>query len=158
MDISVKIAITAPDGVVHEHEIAAFEKGCESAAEIGLSIGDSKELLLNLQREIVAAQAAAFCSARSTCPCCAGKLRHKGNKPVQYRTVFGDIPIDSPRFYHCHCHAGSAQTFSPLTMLLPRPYRARNALAGNQMGIFGLIRRHSGFAQRCAANRRATER
>jgi hypothetical protein len=29
MDISVKIAITAPDGVVHEHEIAAFEKGCE---------------------------------------------------------------------------------------------------------------------------------
>ena len=50
MDISVKIAITDPDGVVHEHEIAAFEKGYESAAEIGLSIGESKELLLKLQR------------------------------------------------------------------------------------------------------------
>jgi len=48
MDISVKIAITAPNGVVHEHEIAAFEKGFESAAEIGLSIGDSKALLLTL--------------------------------------------------------------------------------------------------------------
>ena len=72
MDISVKIAITDPNGVVHEHEIAVFEKGYESAAEIGLSIGESKELLLKLQRDIVAAQTAAFCGERSTCPCCAG--------------------------------------------------------------------------------------
>ena len=119
MDISVKIAITAPDGVVHEHEIAAFEKGFESAAEIGLSIEDSKALLLNLQQEIVAAQTAAFCADHSTCPCCAGRLRRKGSKVIQYRTVFGDITIDSPRFYHCRCHAGSAQTFSPLAELLP---------------------------------------
>jgi hypothetical protein len=115
MDISVKIAITAPDGVMHEHEIAAFEKGCDSAAEIGLSIGDSKALLLSLQQEIVAAQTAAFCADYSTCSCCAGRLRRKGSKAIQYRTVFGDITIDSPRFYHCRCHTGSAQTFSPLT-------------------------------------------
>lgn len=119
MDISVKIAITAPDGVVHEHEIAAFEKRFESAAEIGLSIEDSKALLLNLQQEIVAAQTVAFCADHSTCPCCAGRLRRKGSKAIQYRTVFGDITIDSPRFYHCRCHTGPAQTFSPLTELLP---------------------------------------
>ena len=119
MEISVKIAITAPNGVVHEHEIAAFEKGYERVAEIGLSIQESKELLLKLQEGIVAAQTKAFCVARSTCPCCAGRLRRKGNKRIQYRTVFGDIPVDSPRFYHCRCHAGSAQTFSPLAMLLP---------------------------------------
>lgn len=119
MDISVKIAITDPNGVVHEHEIVVFEKGYESAAEIGLSIGESKELLLKLQRDIVAAQTAAFCGERSTCPCCAGKLRHKGSKRIQYRTVFGDITIDSPRFYHCVCQPQAAQTFSPLTALLP---------------------------------------
>jgi hypothetical protein len=119
MDISVKIAITAPDGVVHEHEIASFEKGFENAAEIGLSIGDSKALLLNLQQKIAAAQTAALCADRSTCSCCAGSLRRKGNKGIQYRTVFGDITIDSPRFYHCRCNAGFAQTFSPLTVLLP---------------------------------------
>jgi len=119
MDISVKIAITAPDGVVHDHEIATFEKGCENTAEVGLSIGDSKVLLLNLQQKIVAAQTAAFCADRSICSCCVGRLRRKGSKPIQYRTVFGDITIDSPRFYHCRCHAGPAQTFSPLTELLP---------------------------------------
>jgi hypothetical protein len=119
MDISVKITITAANGTVHEHEIATFEKGYESAAEIGLSIGESKEILLKLQREIVATQAAAFCGERSTCPCCAGRLRRKGSKRIQYRTVFGDIAVDSPRFYNCRCHTGSAQTFSPLTELLP---------------------------------------
>ena len=118
MDISVKIAITDPNGVVHEHEVAAFEKGYEFAAEIGLSIGESKELLLKLQRDIVAAQAAAFCGDRSTCPCCADRLRRKGSKSIQYRTVFGDITVNSPRFYHCQCHTGFAKTFSPLTMLL----------------------------------------
>mgnify|MGYP003640955354 FL=1 len=53
MDVSVKIAITAPDGMVHEHEIAVFEKGCESAAEVGLSIGDSKALLLGRVAKVV---------------------------------------------------------------------------------------------------------
>lgn len=90
-----------------------------SAAEIGLSIGGSKALLLSLQQEIVATQTAAFCADHSTCSCCAGRLRRKGSKAIQYRTVFGDITIDSPRFYHCRCHTSSAQTFSPLTELLP---------------------------------------
>jgi len=119
MDIQVKIAITAPNGDVHEHSVAEFQKGHECAGEIGLSIAESKALLLKLQRKIVAAQAAAFCAERSTCPCCAGRLRRKANTRIQYRTVFGDIPIDSPRFYHCACQPKNAQTFSPLTALLP---------------------------------------
>ncbi|SDQ37430.1 ISKra4 family transposase [Pseudovibrio sp. Tun.PSC04-5.I4] len=119
MDIQVKIAITAPDGEIHEFNIAAFEKGHVDAAEIGLTIEESKELLVKLQREIVAAQTAAFCAARSTCPSCAARLRRKGSKRIQYRTVFGDITINSPRLNHCGCQPGSAQTFSPLTELLP---------------------------------------
>ncbi len=119
MDIEVKIAITAPNGDVHEHSVAGFQKGHECAGEIGLSIAESKALLLKLQQEIVAAQAKAFCTTHSTCPCCAGRLRRKGNTRIQYRTVFGDIPVDSPRFYHCGCQPKNAQTFSPLTALLP---------------------------------------
>lgn len=48
MDIRIKIEITGPDGEMHEHDIATFEKECENTAEIGLSIEDSKGLLLNL--------------------------------------------------------------------------------------------------------------
>ena len=116
MEIQVKIAITTPNGDVHEHSVAGFQKGHECAGEIGLSIAESKALMLKLQREIVVAQAAAFCTTRSTC---AGRLRRKGSTHIQYRTVFGDIPVDSPRFYHCACQPKNAQTFSPLTALLP---------------------------------------
>ncbi len=38
MDILVKIAITAPDGVVHEHVIAAFEKGPTIACKLRLAV------------------------------------------------------------------------------------------------------------------------
>lgn len=119
MNIQIKIEITAPNGDVHEHGIAVFDKGFECAAEIGLSIEDSKALLVNLQQEIIAAQAQAFCTASSACSCCGKKLRRKGSKRIQYRTVFGDIPVDSPRFYHCACQPKDVQTFSPLTVLLP---------------------------------------
>jgi hypothetical protein len=119
MKIQLKIQITDLDGIAHECTIAEFDKGLECAAEIGLSIEDSKGLLLNLQQEIVAIQAKAFCEAHSTCSCCRRKLRRKGSKRIQYRTVFGDIPVDSPRLYHCACQPQSAQTFNPLTILFP---------------------------------------
>jgi hypothetical protein len=119
MNIQIKIQITVLDGTVHECNIAEFDKGFECAAEIGLSIEDSKGLLLNLQQDMVAAQAKAFCDAHSTCSCCGRKLRRKGRKNIQYRTVFGDVSVDSPRFYHCACQPQAAQTLSPLTALFP---------------------------------------
>jgi len=111
MKIKVKIQITDSDGVTHECNIAEFDKGFECAAEIGLSIEDRKGLLLNLQQEIVATQARAFCEAHSTCLCCRRKLRSKGSKRIQYVrsrekgqshfevTVGKSIPADGPDRY-----------------------------------------------------------
>lgn len=45
-------------------------------------------------------------------------MRVKAQGQIRYRTVFGDIAIGSPRFYHCHCHDGTVGTFSPLNALL----------------------------------------
>ena len=53
MKIQIKIQITDLGGVTHECNIAEFDKGFECAAEIGLSIEDSKGLLLNLQQELL---------------------------------------------------------------------------------------------------------
>ena len=36
-----------------------------------------------------------------------------------FRTVFGDLPVDSPRFTHCACQAYTTESFSPLAELLP---------------------------------------
>ena len=53
------------------------------------------------------------------CPDC-GKLRHsKGSHHTVFRTVFGTIPVESPRFTHCPCQAHDTESFSPLAVLLP---------------------------------------
>lgn len=41
MDVQVKMAITAPNGDVHEHSIATLKKGRECAGDIGLSTAES---------------------------------------------------------------------------------------------------------------------
>ncbi len=119
MKMHINLQITDPDGVVHDCQVAVLDKAYSNLGEIGLSISESKDLLLALQKEIISAQSQAYCVSHSSCPCCDRKLRRKGHKTIRYRTVFGDISIHSPRFYHCTCQDKIAQTFSPLTSLLP---------------------------------------
>ena len=119
MDIEITVTITAPDGTAHTEQIGAITKASDTIGEIGLSIGESKDLLLKLQQEVVSAQCVAFCARHAGCPCCGRKLRCKAREQIRYRTVFGDVTVPSPRFYHCHCHDGPAKTFSPLIELLP---------------------------------------
>lgn len=119
MDIEITVTITAPDGTAHTEQISTITKASGTIGEIGLSIGESKELLLKLQQEVVSAQCAAFCARHTCCPSCGRKLRCKARGHIRYRTVFGDVTVPSPRLYHCPCHAGPAKTISPLTELLP---------------------------------------
>lgn len=118
MNIEIEVKITGPDGISHTEKIAGFSKGTDTIGEIGLSIAESKALLLTLQQEIVSAQSAAYCQTRRHCPSCGRSLRVKARGRIRYRTVFGDVTVPSPRFYHCQCHNGPAKTFSPLTELL----------------------------------------
>ncbi|ASM75062.1 MULTISPECIES: ISKra4 family transposase [Roseobacteraceae] len=118
MDIEISVTITAPDGTAHTDKIGTFSKGIEAAGNIGLSIEEGKAVLLGIQQKVVAAQCEAFCIKRARCTCCDQKLRGKGWRQIRYRTVFGDIAIDSPRVYSCQCHNSPAKTFSPLNELL----------------------------------------
>ena len=38
----------------------------------------------------------------------------KGSRSIRYRTVFGDIPVTSPRYYQDACDGRRPKTFSPL--------------------------------------------
>ena len=53
---------------------------------------------------------------------CGESLRRKGGGTIVARTLFGKIPVNSPRFYRCACSvvgASSRTSFSPLAELLP---------------------------------------
>ena len=41
----------------------------------------------------------------------------QGTGRIQFRTAFGTIPLNSPRFHRCRCQPSASKTFSPLSEL-----------------------------------------
>ena len=106
MRFEITLRVTTPDGELRESEVIVLDKEHDRHEDTGLSITEGKALLKSLQQKIVEAQAEAYCASKSACA-------------IRYRTVFGDIPVTSPRYYRCRCKGRRPQTFSPLTDLLP---------------------------------------
>ncbi|TPW26201.1 hypothetical protein FJU08_22570 [Martelella alba] len=110
MDVEIKVTVTAPDGTTRTDTIGKLTKGFETIGEIGLSIDESKTLLLNIQQKIVDAQCAAFCAERAYCQCCGRKLRCKAHRQVRYRSVSATSVSTVP-----------VSTIANATMDRPRP-------------------------------------
>jgi hypothetical protein len=117
--IHLQLRIIGDDGTVFtDCEILRLVKSHHQLEAVGLSISESKSLQRCLQQHVVTAQAAAFVSRHRCCPACGRHLCSKGEYPVVFRTVFGNVALSSPRFYRCGCQPADSQTFSPLTELL----------------------------------------
>ena len=95
-----------------------LEKDCKRLEQLGLSLADSKDILGTLQQHVLERQAAAFVDERRCCPGCGRRLGLKGRHNITFRTLFGDIALDSPRLRRCRCSPEDTATFSPLTELL----------------------------------------
>jgi hypothetical protein len=61
----------------------------------------------------------AYLRQRRTCLQCGKTRRSKDVHHMVLRTIFGVLPVESPRLYHCPCQAPETTTFSPLVTLLP---------------------------------------
>ncbi len=117
MRFKIQVVIEEDDQQIAVEDIVSFEKGFSHSDCIGLSLSDSKQVLKNLQRVMIQAQAQAFVNGNRQCPCCDKNRRVKGYHTIQYRTLFGIVTIDSPRYYHCPCDETSKGTFSLLTLV-----------------------------------------
>jgi hypothetical protein len=99
-------------------ELAVLEKDCERVEHLGLSLAESRETLKTLQQHVLERQAETFVEAKRHCPECGRRLRLKGCHTITFRTLFGDVALDSPRLRRCS--RGEPATFSPLTELLTK--------------------------------------
>ena len=120
MRVRVLLQITGDDGTAGAaEEVAVFEKVTQRLEDLGLSIAEGKALLAAVQHGTVKVQAAAWSRRHHPCPVCGGKRRCKGSYPVVFRTLFGDVELDSPRLHRCECQdtTGPA-TVSPLRDLI----------------------------------------
>ena len=119
MRFEIQLRIVNDDGEVEQVEnIASFTKDVAQLTDLGLTLTDSKDLLGELQRQMVEHQTKVYTSRKRTCEMCNKTRRIKGFTPVTFRTLFGNVPLKSLRFYQCQCQPHESKTCSPLTELL----------------------------------------
>lgn len=81
------------EGIITEN-IFSFDKEFDAFESIGMTLGESKDLLKNLQKSVIEKQLEAFIKSKNL-----QKLRKKGSYMVKLKTLFGDLSFKSPRFY-----------------------------------------------------------
>jgi len=85
-----------------------------SLASVGLTLAESKELLQTIQQQMIAQQVTHHVQAHQPIG-----LRKKGSYPIQLKTLFGNVTVNSPRYYLPPTATG-AKTYSPLQHLFPQ--------------------------------------
>jgi len=121
MHVRVLLQITAEDGTPGEvQEVVAFEKETKRSEQIGFSLAEGKAMLAAVQLPLIKAQVAAWVEPYRACDVCGTRRRSKGNYPLIFRTLYGDVPLQNPRLHRCPCQTGiGPATSSPLRELLP---------------------------------------
>ena len=118
MRIEIQLRIVGDDNsVISADEVLHFDKSDDRMEAIGLSFGNAKAVLAAIQERVVTAQAASFLARHRCCNRCGRALLSKGPGRIQFRTAFGIIPLNSPRFYRCRCQPSASKTFGPLSEL-----------------------------------------
>ncbi len=155
MRVRILLQITAEDETFGEaQEIACFEKTAERAEQLGLSLAEGKLLLAAVQLPVVQAQVGLWTERHRECKACGVRRKSKGSYPVLFRTLYGDVPLASPRLHRCACQsAGAPATHSPLCDLLPG-HIARTTLPGVALGIPCSLCGGGRLTCRCASDSR----
>ena len=113
----IQLIIEDEAGQTTTAEIAGIERRLSDEL-IGLSLEEAKAMTGGVQRAMVEAQARAAIDRGSICPECQAHLRRNGSHRVRYRTPFGRLDLDSPRFYRCRCQVNGRRSFSPIALWL----------------------------------------
>ncbi|MGJ0630117.1 ISKra4 family transposase [Xenorhabdus bovienii] len=114
MQFTIQIVVADKSGHSHTETLFTIEKQKDSPNDIGLSLSESKLLLNAIQQSVIQKQAAEYLNEHRACPHCQRNRRIKGKQTIQYRTLFGIIPVEGFRVYRCACEKHLTQTVSLL--------------------------------------------
>lgn len=115
MQLTLQIVITDESGVCRTEELMTLQRSGDALNDIGLSVSESKRLLNTVQQSMVQQQAAEYTRQHIQCPHCLAARRIKGQQKIQYRTLFGVIPVSGLRVYRCRCEDSATRTVSLLS-------------------------------------------
>jgi hypothetical protein len=120
MRIRVQVVIEGDEDVPPEvHDVADLQRADLGTDTLGLQLAEAKELLARVQEVVVDEQVRACLAAKVACLRCGRPRRHKDERSIVLRSLFGTLRLPSPRWHHCPCRLNERQTFSPLAEVLP---------------------------------------
>ncbi|KRB83465.1 ISKra4 family transposase [Noviherbaspirillum sp. Root189] len=123
MKIIVRAELVTDWGETTAVEVAQFDRPVSELEPecLGLSLADGKQVLSNLQKFFVPAQAYEYCEVRSVCSNCRRQLRLKDYRRLKVDTVFGTVSVRSPRLMSCPCEPPYylEGLFSPMSQIIP---------------------------------------
>ncbi|MEP6890575.1 MAG: ISKra4 family transposase, partial [Nitrospirota bacterium] len=83
------------------------------------TLAEAKSLLHGVQQSMVSQQVANHLAEQSRCSVCRKSRGRKGKHDIVFRTLFGKLTLESPRYYECGCQTNKrTQSKSPLAELL----------------------------------------
>lgn len=115
MRLTFQRVITDESGMSRTEELMTLQKSGDARSDIGLSVSESKQLLNTVQQSVVQLQADKYTHQHIQCPHCLASRRIKGRQKIQYRTLFGAIPVSGLRVYRCRCEESATKTVSLLS-------------------------------------------
>jgi DNA-directed RNA polymerase subunit RPC12/RpoP len=86
----LQLVVMSDDNEVCVDDVVVLDKQHARLEHLGLSLGEAKTLLLELQRHVVTRQIAALLATRAACPSCGRRRGIKDRKSVVFRTLFGN--------------------------------------------------------------------
>ncbi|MHC4534848.1 MAG: ISKra4 family transposase [Planctomycetota bacterium] len=101
-------------------EIASLTREDLTPETLGLTLAEAKDLLASTQETIVKHQVTEYLEQQRSCPHCGKTRAQKGKHEIVFRSLFGKLKMQSPRFYTCSCQSQSQRSFSPLAEHLPQ--------------------------------------
>jgi hypothetical protein len=99
MEWTLRLVGTELDGQSQSREVMTINRpdGLGDIAALGLTLAEAKQLLVQVQQEVVAAQARHHALLRPDCRSCRGRCHRKGLRPHRIATLFGEVRITLPR-------------------------------------------------------------
>jgi hypothetical protein len=119
MRITVQIIVESDDGQTETvQQIVALDRGSLQPDALGLTIAEAKDILLGVQQTMVTRQAEEYATQSRCCSACGKPRPRKGEHEIVYRTLFGKLKLNSPRYYECRCVGTGRKSESPLAECL----------------------------------------
>ncbi len=104
MKFELILAVDSGDGQITNVQLAQMTRpDVSELATLGLSLCESKQLLAQLQHEIVTRQFEATTQQRRHCGQCGTKRAIKDFHGARFRSLFGDVELRVPRLRKCQC-------------------------------------------------------